>query len=329
MDWKRGAFVGWKTGPLAAGLAALALGACARADAPPASAPIHVECRGAASASPTVVLEAGLFGTATDFDQLAPELAPGGRVCAYDRKGLGRSPPKTDGEDVTAVARELKTLLDGLGETRPVILVGHSNGALYIEAFAEQWPQRVAGLVYINGVNSDDLDYPALMKDLDKERSLARLTVVAAHLGLAPLVADWLTARSGVHGQAALDKRKALGNLYHLRTARDEDLAIIPGLTAVRGHEATLADIPLAVIVGSSTPHDETSKAWRAAGLAAVNRARSSWMLDAPGVTHASPLAKDRHYVLAAVSWLRTHPVVGHRAELTSAEAEADGFDVH
>ncbi|MDB5457947.1 MAG: alpha/beta hydrolase, partial [Caulobacter sp.] len=180
-----------------------------------------------------------------------------------------------------------------------------------------------------NGVNSDDLDYPALMKDLDKERSLARLTVVAAHLGLAPLVADWLTVRSGIHGQAAIDKRKALGNLNHLRTARDEDLEIIPGLAAVRRRETALVDIPLAVIVGSPTPHDETSKAWRAAGLQAVNRARSSWLLDAPGVTHASPLAKDRRYILAAVNWLRGHPVVGHRAELTSAQAEARGFDVH
>ncbi|MDB5458779.1 MAG: hypothetical protein JWO72_520 [Caulobacteraceae bacterium] len=325
----RGVQVILKARPAAAGLAALVACACARADAPPPTAPIHVDCRGKPSASPTVILEAGLFGTATDFDQVVPELAQGGRVCAYDRKGLGRSPPKTDGEDVTAVARELNDLLDSLGEQRPVILVGHSNGALYVEEFAELWPERVAGLVYVNGVNSDDLDYPVLMDDLAKERNLARLTVVAAHLGLAPLVADWLTARAGLNGQAALDKRRALGNLSHLRTARDEDLAIIPGIKTVRSHETALADIPLAVVVGAVDPRAEISTAWRAAGLEAVNRAKTSWMLDAPGVTHASPLAKDRHYVTAAVNWLRSHPVGGRRAELTSAEAEAGGFDVH
>jgi pimeloyl-ACP methyl ester carboxylesterase len=316
-----------KTRPIGAALAALILSACARADAPPSTAPIHVDCRGAPSASPTVILEAGLFGTATDFDQVVPELARGGRVCAYDRKGLGRSPPKTGGEDVTAVARELKALLDSLGETRPVILVGHSNGALYVEEFAELWPRRVAGLVYINGVNSDDLDYPLLMEDLRKERTLAQATVAAAHLGLAPLIADWLTGRAGLNGRAALDKRKALGNLYRLRTARDEDLAIIPGLKTVRDHERDLADIPLAVIVGAPDSDADISKAWRAAALEAVNRARSSWLLDAPGVTHASPLAKDRHYVTAAVDWLRAHPVVGRRAELTSAEAEREGLE--
>jgi pimeloyl-ACP methyl ester carboxylesterase len=315
----------WRASAL---IAALVLGACARADAPPATAPIHVDCRGKASSSPTVFLEAGLFGTSTDWDEVQGELAQGGRVCAYDRSGLGRSPPKTAGEDVGAVAAELKGLLDRMGETRPVILVGHSNGALYVEEFAELWPQRVAGLVYVNGVNSDDLDYPVLMDDLAKERGLADLTVAAAHAGLAPLIADVLTARAGLHGQAALDKRRALGNLYHLRTARDEDRAIIPGLSIVRSHETALADIPLAVVVGSPDPHAEIAVAWRAAGLEAVNRARSSWLLDAPGVTHASPLAKDRHYVRAAVDWLRGHPAVGHRAELTAAEAEADGFDV-
>jgi pimeloyl-ACP methyl ester carboxylesterase len=290
---------------------------------------MHVDCRGLRSSSPTVVLEAGLFGTATDWDQVLGELAPSGRVCAYDRSGLGRSPPKTAGEDVSAVASELKGLLDAMGETRPVILVGHSNGALYVEEFAELWPERVAGLVYVNGVNSDDLDYPVLMDDLAKERGMADLTVVAAHAGLAPLIADMLTARAGLDGQAALDKRRALGNLYHLRTARDEDRAIIPGLSTVRSHETALEDIPLAVVVGSPDPKAEISQAWRAAGLEAANRARSSWLLDAPGVTHASPLAKDRHYVKAAVDWLRGHPVVGHRAELTAREAEADGFDVH
>ncbi len=310
-------------------LSGLALGACARADAPPPSAPIHVDCRGQPGASPTVVLESGLFGTATDWEQVLPLLAQGGRVCAYDRSGLGRSPPKTMGEDPAAIARELKSVLDGLGETRPVILVGHSNGALYVEQFAELWPSRVAGLVYVNGVNSDDLDFPVLMEDLAKEKTLANLTVAAAHAGLAPLIADWLTARAGLDGQSALDKRRALGNLYHLRTARDEDLAIIPGLQLVRRREKVLDDIPLAVVVGDKDPEAATSKAWRAAGLEEVQRAKESWLLDAPGVSHASPLAKDRRYLLAAVNWLRSHPTVGHRTELTDAEAEADGFDVH
>jgi pimeloyl-ACP methyl ester carboxylesterase len=321
----------WARGlALAAGLLSLPglLSACVRADAPPATAPIHVDCRGT-GAAPTVILESGLFGTATDWDKAIGELAEGGRVCAYDRKGLGRSPPKTDGEDVAAVARELGRLLDQLGETRPVILVGHSNGALYVEEFAEQHPERIAGLVYVNGVNSDDLDFPVLMEDLAKERTLADMTVVGAHLGLAPLIADILTARAGLDGQGGLDKRKALGSLYHLTTARDEDRQIVPGLEVVRSHEAALDDIPLVVIVGAPDPHADISRAWRAAGLEAVQRARTSWMLDAPGVTHASPLAKDRRYLHAAVQWLRQHPAVGHRAEVTAAEAEADGFDVH
>ncbi|MEI9890618.1 MAG: alpha/beta hydrolase [Caulobacteraceae bacterium] len=267
---------------------------CARADTPSTTEILHLDCRGEPSAAPTVILESGLFGTASDWDRVLDNLAKGGRTCAYDRAGLGRSPPRPGGEDVVSIAQELHGLVERMGETRPVILVGHSNGALYVEAFAAMWPKQVAGLVYVNGVTSDDLDYPVLIHDLVKERGLANLAVSGARLGLAPLIADVVTGASGLTGQAALDKRRALGNLAHLSVARDEDLAMIPGLSTVRGLGGAPPGIPLAVIVGAVDPASELAKAWRAAGVAAAARAQSSWMLDANGATHTSPLVRDR-----------------------------------
>ena len=285
-------------------MAAVLCGWAARAHAAPAS--LFTDCRGEHSASPLVILESGAFGTSADWDLVLDDLAKGGRVCAYDRGGVGASPPREGGGDVIAIAHELAALLDGLGETGPVILVGHSNGALYVETFAALWPQRVAGLVYVNGVTSDDLDHPALMADLAQERFLSNLAATGGDLGLAPFIAQALADGEGLKGEAARRKREALGSAAKLRVARDEDRAVIPGLTTVRGLGGSPPGIPTAVIWGATDPNLFLAKAWRQAEAAPAGRAKTSWVLDAVGATHTSPLVRDRAYVAAAVGWLRS-----------------------
>jgi pimeloyl-ACP methyl ester carboxylesterase len=283
--------------------------ASAQAPAPAAAqaAPpsLFVDCRGERGAAPTVILEAGAFGTSADWDFVLGDLAAGGRVCAYDRAGLGRSPPGPGGKDVVARAAELNTLLDQLGETAPVILVGHSNGALYVQAFANLWPSRVAGLVYVNGVGVDDLDDPRLLADLREERRESNLAVTAGRLGLSGLVAEQLTSQMRLDPEAAARKRHSLLGLSGLKVARDEDRLIIPGLEAVRQLGDHARHIPTAVIVGSTDPKQRLARAWRAAEVAPAQRADRYWILDMPGATHVSPLTRDRAYVTAAVNWLR------------------------
>jgi pimeloyl-ACP methyl ester carboxylesterase len=285
-------------------MAAVLCGLAARADA--AAAPLFTDCRGEHTASPLVILESGAFGTSADWDLVLDDLAKGGRVCAYDRGGVGASPPRAGGEDVIAIAHELAALLDGMGETGPVILVGHSNGALYIETFAALWPQRVAGMAYVNGVTSDDLDHPALLADLAQERFLSNLAAAGGAIGLAPVIAQILADGEGLKGDAARRKREALGSSAKLRVARDEDRAIIPGLTTVRGLGGSPPGIPTAVIWGATDPNLLLAKAWREAETAPAARAKTSWVLDAVGATHTSPLVRDRAYVAAAVDWLRS-----------------------
>lgn len=272
---------------------------------PPSSfPPLHVDCRGEPTASPTVILEAGAFGTSADWDFVLDDLAKGGRVCAYDRAGLGESPPRPGGKDVLAKAGELNGLLDQLGETRPVILVGHSNGALYVEAFASLWPERVAGLVYVNGVGPDDLDDPRLLADLRAERRASNLAVTAGRLGLGALVASQLSM--GLGSEAAARKRRGLECVACLKVARDEDRLIIPGLDAARRLGDATRHIPTVVISGAPYPDQPLAKAWRMAEIAPALRADRAWILDMPGATHVSPLTRDRAYVLAAVDWLRS-----------------------
>jgi pimeloyl-ACP methyl ester carboxylesterase len=271
----------------------------------PAGPRLFVDCRGKPTTAPTVILEAGAFGTSADFDYLLTDLAKTGRACAYDRAGLGHSPPDQTGVDVLARARELANLLDEMGETGRVILVGHSNGALYVRAFAEQWPQRVAGLVYVNGVGPEALDDPRLLADLRAERRASNLAVTVGDLGLAAMVAEQLIDPLRLRPRAAARKRRGLVRSASLRVARDEDAAIIPGLTAVRDLGDAARHIPTAVVEGALRPDRPLARAWKTAQLVPAAEADIAWVLDMPGATHVSPLTRDRAYVVAAVDWLR------------------------
>ncbi len=284
------------------------------AAATPAAPRLWLDCRGERTNAPTVILESGAFGTSADWDFVLNDLAKGGRACAYDRGGVGWSPPRAGDEGVKAIAEELAGLLDSMGETGPVILVGHSNGALYIETFAAMWPQRVAGLVYVNVVTSNDLTDPVLVHYLDEERFLANLSVVAADAGLAPLVAPIVVDAEGLTGEAKTRKRRQLTDVYALRVARDEDRAIVPGLSVTRDLGGSPPSIPTVVLVGDPNPDVFSAKAWRAAEIVPAQRAKRSWILDAVGASHVSPLARDRAWVVAAVDWLRSlpRPDVGH-----------------
>jgi pimeloyl-ACP methyl ester carboxylesterase len=267
---------------------------------------LFVDCRGQAGASPTVILESGAFGTSADWDLVLDDLAEGGRVCAYDRAGVGASPPRDGPEDVASIAHELAGLLDSLGETRPVILVGHSNGALYAETFAAMWRERVAGLVYVNGVTSNDVSDPRLLADLRRERRLSNLAATAAGLGLAPLAAPSVVESEALPLDAQRRKLWALSRPRRIRVARDEDRAIIPGLSVTANLGGSPTDIPTVVIIGSTDPSGALAQAWRAAEVVPAEKARRGWVLDAPGATHVSPLSRDRAYVVAAVDWLRS-----------------------
>lgn len=294
--------------PFLAFLASALLAGCAAQKAPPTdtAARLFVDCRGEPSASPTVILESGAFGSAADWDLVLDDLARGGRACAYDRAGIGRSPPRASDPGVTAIAQELRGLLDQLGERGPVILVGHSNGALYIETFAALWPDRVAGLVYVNGVNSDALDHPDLIQDLRTEGRLAELAALGGHVGLSGQVSGVLTDMSGFTGKGAGRKRLDLADPGALRVARDEDWAVIDGLRVARSLGGSPKAIPTAVVAGSTDPNAALSRSWRAAEQAPAWRAAQRLIIDVPGSTHTSPLVRDRGYVVTAVDWLRT-----------------------
>jgi pimeloyl-ACP methyl ester carboxylesterase len=105
--------------------------------------------------SPTVLLEAGLGGDHTSWHFVQPAVARFTRVCSYDRAGLGLSNPAPTPRTSQDVANDLQRLLTQAGEGAPLVLVGHSFGALHARLFAHEHPDKVAGLVLVDPVHED------------------------------------------------------------------------------------------------------------------------------------------------------------------------------
>jgi pimeloyl-ACP methyl ester carboxylesterase len=110
----------------------------------------HVEQWG--TAGQPLVLVPGFLESTYVWESSAPLLARDHRVVAYDVRGFGwteRGGPFTLDGDVAQLDALLRVLhLDGVD--RPV-LVGHSSGAAIITAFARLHPDRVAGIVLVDG----------------------------------------------------------------------------------------------------------------------------------------------------------------------------------
>lgn len=109
---------------------------------------IHLYCTG--RGAPTVLLEAGLGNMVLAWNEVQSELARTMRVCAYDRSGLGHSeagPMPRSGESIVA---DLEKLVRNAGIETPLILVGHSNGALYARQFERRNSEKVAGMLLID-----------------------------------------------------------------------------------------------------------------------------------------------------------------------------------
>jgi pimeloyl-ACP methyl ester carboxylesterase len=106
-------------------------------------------------AGPVVVFENGMGERFASWQPVARRLAPCMRLVLYDRTGIGASGPRREHGPRLAdqVADTLKDLLGALGIAPPYILVGHSLGGLYMQAFARKHPADIGGVVLVDGVS--------------------------------------------------------------------------------------------------------------------------------------------------------------------------------
>ena len=108
---------------------------------------------------------------AFSWDYVAPLLARTGRVCAFDRPGLGWSADTGDAHDVRALATRVAFIVRAAHLPRPFIYVGHSLGADDAIVYRGLYPGDVAALILLE---------PGIPKDVLRNFRGARAEAMAA-----------------------------------------------------------------------------------------------------------------------------------------------------
>lgn len=127
---------------------------------------MHMYCTG--SGSPTIVLDAGLGDDAVIWSGVQPALAKTTRVCAYDRAGFGWSETGPAPRDADHIAAELHGLLRQARIDLPIVLMGHSIAGIYMRAYAEHYPEDLAGMVFVDGSTPMQQENPAVKAMMGK-----------------------------------------------------------------------------------------------------------------------------------------------------------------
>jgi len=244
---------------------------------------LHVLEQG--SGMPAVVLEAGIAASSLSWRPVMPLVKSFVEVVSYDRAGLGWSEPCARPRTLAQITNELGTLLERARIDPPYVLVGHSFGGLVIRAFTHRWPERVAGLVFVDPVsieswtNCSKTDRRRLAFGAKLSRRgawLARFGVVRFALAVAEWRAGKLTAgiARASAGRAAPFLARLVGEIQKLPAevmpmvrahwsgakgfrAMAEYLEALPECAESASELAIPQDIPFVVLSAASATEGE------------------------------------------------------------------------
>lgn len=213
---------------------------------------LHISCTG--SGTPTVILEAGLGQPAAMMSGwIQPGVATVTRVCVYDRAGMGWSEPAETPRDGVAIATDLHTLLSRAEIDGPYVLAGHSSGGVYVQVFAAQYPDEVAGLVLLDSQPPDAIaNLPGYAGEYDGIRRFTALFPSVARLGVGRLA--YPSAASGLPPEAWAEARALLSTAGHNRGYRDAAVGLKAALTQAQAL-TSLGDKPLIVVTAAEDAH--------------------------------------------------------------------------
>jgi pimeloyl-ACP methyl ester carboxylesterase len=217
---------------------------------------LHLNCTG--SGSPTVVLEAGGGASSSDFAWIAPVVARDTTVCTYDRAGRGWSDATDTAQDGTHIAADLYTLLDRAQVPGPYLLAGHSFGGLYVQSFAAQFPDRVAGMVLLDSTAPKPGPPPTDTDSSEVVNRLSGLVSAVAHLGVGRLIAQ--LSSGSLPPRAEEESRANASKGRHLASFLKEYLAEANLSIQEASSLTTLGSKPLIVL---SADEGVTDGQWR------------------------------------------------------------------
>jgi len=267
---------------------------------------LHVVRAGPRSDKPTIVLEHGAFGCASDWGVVQARLAAKGlHSIAYDRAGLGLSDPGPQPRDGRALNADLSAVLSAMGESGPFVLVGHSMGGLMVRLYALTHPDEALGVVLVDAVMPDVMASRQGALAVRAYGRAMRWVGVGARLGLMRPVAAVTGNMIGLEGEARSEKRRIYGSGSHARWAAEE-VGQWPATSDQAAGGDYPPDLPIAVVTAGAEDRTPWLKSMQAAPALA---SRHGYIDHVAGAGHASllgrrfadPIVRGVEHVLASI----------------------------
>jgi pimeloyl-ACP methyl ester carboxylesterase len=236
---------------------------------------------------PPLVFLAGLGNTAHVFDKFALKFVPAHHVYGITRRGFGMSSsPVPDATNYRAdqLGDDVVKVIDALGLKKPV-LVGHSIAGEELSSIGSRYPEKIAGLIYL------DAGYPYALYSPDAGDTQLDAEDVQKQLN------TYLASRPG-----ATDQRKLIADLLAELPQLQKDLEVDdkrnnilppppPGkadpeppfaaaANAIVKGETKYTDIEIPLLAIFASPHDPSNlpqlAADKKAEFIALDQARSA-----------------------------------------------------
>jgi pimeloyl-ACP methyl ester carboxylesterase len=238
-----------------------------------------------ASTTPTLLFEAGAFGTAADWAVVQSAVADRYRSCAYDRAGLGYSDPGPAPRDSKAIVHDLEALLQSAEIAPPYILVAHSMAPVHAYLFALAHPDWVKGLVLVDATPPDSMSDPGIASQVRSFADAVLFAPMTAAWGFNMLAGPMMGDDIGLPEPAKSEKARAFGSARHNHWAAAE-----AQLWTRNGAEARRAgplspDLPVAVITAGFG-----NAAFKRAQAAPAARSSAGLYENIEAATHATLL---------------------------------------
>jgi pimeloyl-ACP methyl ester carboxylesterase len=238
---------------------------------------------------PLVVLEAGAFGFSADWAAVQEKLARlGMRSMAYDRAGLGFSPPGPEPRDSQAIVGDLERLLLNAGESGPFILCGHSMAGLHVRLFTTRNAHRIVGVVLVDATTPEAMESKLISGLVEQFATASRLAAWGAEAGLlGPFAGTSLADAIGLEGAAGIEKRWAFANPGHNHWAAREVTSWADSARQAREAGGFDPRLPVAVVLAGGA---NERVAFRSVRVAPAKASERGWIENVDGASHATML---------------------------------------
>ncbi len=98
----------------------------------------------------TIIFESGYGDTSEVWSTVQAEMSKTHHTVSYDRAGLGQSDKSPNKRTTLNQVHELHALLQKANIDGPYVLVAHSLGGFNARLFASEYPDEVAGIVFVD-----------------------------------------------------------------------------------------------------------------------------------------------------------------------------------